>query len=139
MDFILGYFDEQINRNPERWNLYSIREHRRDLRILAQLVLSNPRIAVVLKPQFVYNAVSQLHANDTLIMSAFQTGRLVEIFKGHKVRMLSFHPRLRKAATCSGQKLGMTAAFEAALQGTRAVVVNPYKLYGHWDHLFGQH
>ena len=30
----------------------------------------------------------------------------------------------------------MTAAFEAALQGTRAVVVNPHKLYGHWDHLF---
>ena len=137
VDFILGYFDEQINRNPERWNLYSIREHRRDLRILAQLVLSNPRIAVILKPQFVYNAVSQLHANDTLIMSAFQTGRLVEIFKGHKVRNVVFPSEVAQSCDlCIGQKLGMTAAFEAALQGTRAVVVNPHKLYGHWDHLF---
>ena len=137
VDFILGYFDEQINRNPERWNLYSIREHRRDLRILARLVLSDPRIAVVLKPQFVYNAVSQLHANDTLIMSAFQTGRLVEIFKGHKVRNVVFPSEVAQSCDlCIGQKLGMTAAFESALQGTRTVVVNPHKLYGHWDHLF---
>lgn len=136
-DLIIGYFDENINRLKDRWNVLGPEYHKREITALASLVLKFPNVAIVLKPQFLYNSSKILYESDEVINSAFATGRFIEIIHGTGVRNVVFAGEAGQICDiCVGNKIGATACLESVLQGCRALLINPLNVKGIWDCYF---
>ena len=133
-DLIIGYFDENVL--PGKFSLTNKDHHYEEISQLAKLVLSNPCIAVVVKPQFTANTTERLYYSDLLIKKAFDTGRLLDLCRGLDVRN-----RVYPAETglicdiCVGNMLGGTASLEVAVIGSRSAMINPYNVEAPWVNL----
>ena len=133
-DLIIGYFDENVLSG--KFSLTNRDHHYEEISQLAKLVLSNPSIAVVVKPQFTANTTEHLYHSDSLIKKAFDTGRLLDLCRGQDVRN-----RVYPAETglicdiCVGNMLGGTASLEVAVIGSRSAMINPYNVEAPWVNL----
>tara|TARA_B110001450_G_scaffold29137_1_gene25473 strand:+ start:2199 stop:4061 length:1863 start_codon:yes stop_codon:yes gene_type:complete len=133
-DLIIGYFDENVLSG--KFSLTNRDHHYEEISQLAKLVLSNPSIAVVVKPQFTANTTEHLYHSDSLIKKAFDTGRLLDLCRGQDVRN-----RVYPAETglicdiCVGNMLGGTASLEVAVIGSRSAMINPYNVDAPWVNL----
>ncbi|MDC6457764.1 hypothetical protein OAW66_01495 [Alphaproteobacteria bacterium] len=137
VDLIIGYFDENINRLKDRWNVLGFEYHKKEITALASLVLKFPNVAIVLKPQFLVNSSKILYESDEVINSAFATGRFIEMVHGTGPRNVVFAGEAGQICDiCIGNKIGATACLESVLQGCRALLINPLNMKGIWDCYF---
>jgi len=134
--FVVCYFDESVQN--DRWGLVSQEDHRRELHALANLVLEDPSVGLVLKSQFIRNSPSRLYATDEIIKAAKSTGRYLELAEGQHRNDIYPTEAALSADLCISHKLGATAALEAALAGVRTVLLNPYGIKTIWDDLYAQ-
>ena len=137
VDLVIGYFDENINRLPERWDFLGLQHHKEEITALANLVLTFQDLAVILKPQFLYNSSKILYKDDKIIRSAFATGRFIEKTHGTDIRNIVFPGEVGQICDiCIGNKLGATACLESVLQGCKAILINPMGGESIWDCYF---
>ena len=133
---IIGYFDETIR--PGKYALITREHHLHEISILARLVLSHTKIAVIIKSQFTRHSTLQLYKSDKVIQEALETGRLMDLCHGDDVRNNVYPTEVARAADiCIGNAVGATASLETALCGTRSVMVNPHKVEAVWTHFLG--
>ena len=134
--FIVCYFDENVQH--DRWGLVSKNDHLGELHALAEMVVSDPTFAVVVKSQFMFNSPSQLYPNDILIKQAKETGRYLELKEGiHRNNIYPTEAAL-VADLCIGHKFGATAALEAAIAGVRTILLDRYGTKTLWDSIYSQ-
>lgn len=132
--FILCYFDESVQK--DRWGLVSEADHRTELEQLAHLVLSDPRFGLIVKSKLERNSPSRLYPSDPLFQSLIQTGRYEELRLGTH-RNVVYPVEATLAADLSiGHLFGATAALEAAVAGSRAVLLNPFGVRTPHDHVY---
>ncbi|MDB9757237.1 hypothetical protein OAB62_06130 [Pseudomonadales bacterium] len=137
VSFIIGYFDETMR--PGKYAEITKEIHRHEILLLAHLVLAQEEIAVIVKSQFIRHSTALVYKSDKIIQEALATGRLLDLCQGDDVRNNVYPAEVACASDiCIGNAVGATASLEAALCGTRSVMVNPYKVEATWTHLLGK-
>ena len=135
-EFIICYFDESVQEN--RWGLISEEDYLKELHMLFELILNEPRIGVILKSQFVRNSATKKYHDDLLLKQAFQTGRIMEVESGtHRNRIFPAEAALASDVTI-GHKFGATASLESAIAGIRSVLINPSGFISAHDELYAE-
>lgn len=125
--FVIAYFDENFFR-ATKYGLSTYEEHCDELRALLELVVRDPSIGLVTKVQFERNAASRLPGFESLVRRATGTGRFVELLKGvHRNTVFPAEAAMAADMTI-GHAIGSTASLEAALAGSRSVMLNPYMM-----------
>ena len=133
-NLIIGYFDENVLSG--KFSLTNKDHHYEEISQLAKLVLSNPKIAVVVKAQFTANTIGRLFQSDSLIKMAFDTGRLLDLCRGQDRRNRVYPAEIGLICDISvGNIIGGTASLEVAVIGSRSAMINPYKVDASWDNL----
>ena len=136
VSMIIGYFDENISP-PGKYAEITKEIHRHEILLLAHLVLSHKKIAVIVKSQFIYNRISLIYKSDEIIQEALATGRLLDLCNGD-VRNNVYPTEVAHAADiCIGNAVGATASLEVAVCGVRSVMVNPLKVEAVWTRFLG--
>ena len=131
---IIGYFDENIL--PGKFSITNREHHHYEVSKLAELVISNKEIAVIIKTQFVRNSTSSQYGRDGIIQGALNTGRLIDLCHGSDARNTAYPTEVALASDiCVGNMLGGTASLEVALSGNRSAIINPYNVEASWKHL----
>lgn len=134
--FVVCYFDESVQ--DDRWGLISKEEHLEELHVLVKAILSDARLGVVVKSQFMRNSPSRLYPEDSLIREAKATGRYVELIHGNHRNDIYPTEAALIADLCIGHKFGATASLEAAIAGVRSVLLNQQGARTSWDHLYAK-
>ncbi|MDG1315506.1 MAG: hypothetical protein P8P29_08305, partial [Flavobacteriaceae bacterium] len=147
---IIGYFDESVH--PGKFSLVNREHHQNDISRLAKLVLLNPKIAVIIKSQFVMFRASALYSSHKGIQDALKTGRLVDLcdiessdfvnknqsgkpkYDGSRNNIYPTEVAFC-ADICVGNAFGGTANLEVALTGNRSAIINPYNFEPAWGYL----
>ena len=135
------YFDESVQNN--KWGGISKNHNLYNLEFLAKTVLKFKEIAIILKPQFFNNSVSDL--NSSIINKAIDSGRFLELRKGKANERNLYTPSnvSQIADYCIGDIIGATAALECALQNKKVLLLNSFgyktesqKIYNKSDIVF---
>jgi hypothetical protein len=133
-EFIVCYFDESFQN--DRWGSTTPKDHSDMVQKLAEMVIADSAIGVIIKSQFIRNTPSRLYKDSALVSAAMNTQRFIELASGtHRNDIYPAEAALA-ADLCIGHKLGLTAVLEAALCGCRAVFINNNKLKSNWDYLY---
>jgi len=128
--FIVAYFDESVQKKHYKYSLTNRADHLQEVRALAGLVLNDHKCAVIAKSQFVRCTPSVLHHDERMLQKAISVGRFVELVHGsHRNSVFPAEAALA-ADIVIGHVVGATAALEAALVGTRCILLNPYYMKG---------
>ena len=136
--FIICYFDESVQGNEDKYGNMSIDDHYREISALSKLVIQDSSISVIIKTQFQENTPSIMFEGNKIIESAKATNRFIELFYG-KHRNIYFPAEPAIAADLViGHAIGSTACLEAALNGCRCIVLNPYGMKGSNIELFNR-
>jgi hypothetical protein len=123
-DFVVGFFDESVQYS--RWGLISRDRHLHELTALAKAVLEDRSLAVIVKPKYVWNNPKLLYPNEETIQAAFRTRRFLVMEKGAR-RTAHFPAEVALACDlCIGHVFATSASLEAALTGTRSVLMLQY-------------
>lgn len=134
--FVFCYFDESIQ--TDKFGLISEAHHHEELRQLAQALLADPAVGLVVKSQFGRNSPSRRYAADPVLARARETGRYVELRHGRH-RNTVFPAEAALAADFAiGHVVGATAGLEAALAGRRCALLNPYGMRSVNDALYAR-
>jgi hypothetical protein len=132
--FIICYFDE--NSINEKYGNVGPADNIRNLTGLMQLVLDDPSVGLVLKTKLIKTSPRYIDEISEIRDSVEATGRYVELLYGNH-RNIVFPA---EAALCSDLAIGLadgiTAVLEAALTGTRGILLNPYGKTGSRDALY---
>ena len=132
--FVVGYFDESVQ--TDKFGLIHTQDHKKEISFLLELLLADPTLGIVIKTQFQRNSPRHIKELEVLLDSAQATGRYIELSHGG-LRNTVFPA---EAALCSdiviGHIVGATAALEAALTGTRCLLLNPYDYKTETDDLY---
>jgi hypothetical protein len=136
--FIICYFDESVQSEDSKYGIIGIEHHYEEILNIAKLVIEDPSTAVIIKTQFRKNTPAVMFKDDKIIESAKATGRFVELFHG-KHRNIVFPAEAAMAADLViGHCVGSTAGLEAALSGSRCILLNPYEMQGSNIEIFKQ-
>ena len=103
---------------------------------MAQKVLENKEFAAIIKTQFAFNSPSIIYKNNQIINNAVNTGRFIELSNtcNNSARNNIYPMEIGLTSDiCVGGAVGGTASLEAALSGTRSVLINEYYLPSKWD------
>jgi hypothetical protein len=124
-NFVLAYYDETVQ--DDKYGLMTARDHCDELRRLLELLLADSSVGVVVKVQYQRHSPSRFSELAPLVEAASRTGRFVEMLHGvHRNIILP-----AEAAMCAdmaiGHAVGGTAPLEAAMTGTRTLILNPYR------------
>ena len=134
VNLIIGYFDE--TEHPGKYSLTDREHHHYAASKLANLVLSNKKIAVIVKSQFILHSTSTKYSLDGQIQQALNTGRLIDLCHGSGPRNDVYPMEVGLASDiCVGEMVGGTASLEVALSGNRSAIINPYNVYPPWKNL----
>jgi len=134
VEFIICFCDESVQDN--RWGMISKEDHLHELHILAEAVIFDPSIAVIVKSQFQKNTPSMLYPDDELISTAVLSGRFVEMHTG-TIRNDIYPTEAALVADITiGHKFGATASLEAAIAGVRSVMLDSYGIKTIWDEFY---
>ncbi|MEQ9401391.1 MAG: hypothetical protein RJQ04_19650 [Longimicrobiales bacterium] len=122
--YVLCYFDESVQ--TDRWGLISEDDHAAEFGALAEFVLADPGLGLIVKTQFQENSPSRRYPRDPVLERLRASGRYSELVIGDH-RNVVFPVEASLAADLSiGHLIGATAALEAAVAGRRAVLINNY-------------
>lgn len=135
-EFIIGYLDESVQ--DDKYGLIHRNDHLEEIEALISLILKDQSMGLVVKTQFQRNSPKNLKKADELFSRAARSGRYLELSHGSPRN--NFFPA--EAALCSdiviGHAVGATAALEAALTGTRCILLNSYGFKGANDPLYSK-
>ena len=135
--FVICYFDENSS-TAGNYGSISPADHIRDLLALMQLVLDDPSVGLVIKALLIEASPRFIDEISAVRKSVEATGRYVELMYG--IRRNIVFPA--EAALCAdlaiGHAEGATAVLEAALTGTRGILLNPYGITGANDSLYAK-
>ena len=130
--FVISYFDESVQNY--KWGYHSEQKNNEMIEKLANLVLKNQNLLVILKPQFVFNTIEKF--NSKIIDKALNSGRLMEVTQGTS-RNLITPSQIGKISNLSIAHIGGgTAALEIALNNKRVVVINEGGYITKFDSLY---
>jgi hypothetical protein len=130
------YFDESVQHH--RFGVVSPRNHRMDLLALAQRVVNDATLAVIVKTQFEFNVPSKVYSDDPVFAAAKATGRWVELVRGiHRNVVLPAEAALASDIAI-GHLVGATASLEAALAGCRSIMLDTLGQIRHGRELYEQ-
>lgn len=124
INFVIGYFDEAIVY--DKWGLISPEGHARELEELLQYIEAYSNIGVVVKTQFMSALPSRIYAENILIKRLIKTGQYIELGQGTHRNIVAPAEAALTSDVCIGQIFGATASLEAALCGTRSLLLNPF-------------
>ena len=98
--------------------------------------MSNKKIAVIVKSQFIANSISSKYLQDREIRDAFNTKRFIDLCYGSDVRNDVYPTEVALASDiCVGNMVGGTASLEVALSGNRSAIINPYNIEPTWKNI----
>jgi hypothetical protein len=121
--FVICYFDENVGP-PSKYGFMAQSELDDELRELAQLVLDHHDVGVIFKSQFRKRSPTARLPADSVLRDAMATGRVIELCVGTH-RNIVFPAEAALASDLAiGHLIGATAALEAALAGTRCLLIN---------------
>lgn len=127
--FVLCYLDEN---SVDRWDWFSTsRDAARDYEYLLQWLLADPTLGIIFKPKKSVDLRSRLASIRDLIADAEQTGRCQFIISKSLVGSTFPAEAALSADLCIGKLSGTTAALEAALVGSRSVLVDTEGFHFH--------
>lgn len=133
-NFIISYFDESVQNY--KWGFHSEEHNQEIIESLADLVIKNKDVSVILKPQFIRNSVSRI--NSTIINNALSTGRFHEALEGEK-RNLITPSQIAEISNLSIAHIGGgTAALEIALKNKRVVLINEGGYITEFDEIYNK-
>lgn len=135
-EFIIAYFDE--NAYDDKYALISPDEHNKELEELLKLVIKFDDVGIIIKTQFQRNTPRKIKSIDLLRSEAEATGRYVELRRGSHRNIVFPAEAAMVADFAIGHSVGATAGLEAAIVGTRCVLLNPYGFEGANDRLYSQ-
>jgi len=120
--FVLCFFDESIAQT--RWHgLINRADHLSVVEALAGAVLSDPELAVILKPKYAYDTVDRVHPQSDILRRATETGRFVHLVAGiHRNEVFAAEAAIA-SDLCIGFLAGATAALESVIAGSRAILL----------------
>lgn len=133
-EFVICYFDEAVQH--DRWGLVNKNDHLDEIHTLANSVIKDSSMAVIIKSQFMFNSPSQLYPDDKLIQSAKNTGRLLEMKNGYHRNDIYPTEAALASDLCISHKFGATAAIEAVICGIRTVLLDPYDTQTDFDNIY---
>jgi hypothetical protein len=123
-EFVVGVFDESVQSDHDLWAWKTKSEHLIELETLCKFILANEDVGVIFKTQFVRNNPLKLFPDNKLIVDALSTNRMIFPSVGNK-RNLILPGEIAKAADiCIGDIVGGTASLEAALSGTKSILID---------------
>lgn len=123
-NFIIGFFPESVQRDTDIWAFFTDSDYLKDIHRLSNLVISDPEIGVILKTQFMRRNPLKLFPHDEILHKAIETGRfLIPEFGVHRNLITPTEIALA-SDICIGDIVGATASLEAALAGTRSVMID---------------
>ena len=130
VQFSICYFDESVQDNNDKYGIVNKDDHYKEIVALAKMVILDSSIAVIIKSQFAMNSPDIMFKGDEIIEAAIETGRLVNLLYGED-RNIVFPAEAALASDLAiGHSLGATAGLEAALVGSRCILLNPYDMQG---------
>jgi hypothetical protein len=121
---VVCYFDESVQRT--KFGIINPEKHRAEVLRLVSMVLERDDWAVIVKSQFEFNSPSRLYPDDPVVAAAGRTGRYVELLIGEHRNVVFPCEAAMAADVAIGHFLGATASLEAALAGTRSVMIDEY-------------
>ena len=131
---IIVYFDESIQN--DKWGLISEQQYLNHLNILAKTVIKNNHIAIILKPQFVFNSINRFKSQ--IIRKALETGRFIELNRGSYRNSYTPSNVSQIADYCIGDLVGATAALEFAISNKKALLINPHGYITEFQSLYNK-
>ena len=118
---IIIYFDESVQN--DKWGLISQQQYLNHLNTLAETVINNKQIAIVLKPQFTFNTIKRY--NSQIILKAIGTKRFIELNQGYHRNIYTPSNAAQIADYCISDLIGATAAIECAVSNKKVLLINP--------------
>lgn len=131
---IIVYFDESIQN--EKWGLISKQQYLNHINILAKTVINNKHVAIVLKPQFVFNSIKNFKSQ--IIRKALETERFIELNKGSHRNSYRPSDVSQIADYCIGDLVGATAALEFAISNKKALLINPHGYISEFQSIYNK-
>ena len=136
VDFVISYFDENIQYG--KWALYNDSDHIRDIESLANTIINNKKLGIIIKTQFNYNSPAVLYPKNVLIKRAYETGRFIEIKSGRLRNDIYVAQAALASDLCIGHSYGATASLEAAVYGVSSALIAENKVATRLDYLYNQ-
>ena len=124
---VITYFDENFLRGT-KYGLTTFEEHCAELRRLLELVVRDASIGLITKVQFERNSASRIPELQPLVRQAEATGRFVDLVRGAHRNVVFPAEAALASDMVIGHAIGGTAGLEAALAGSRCVMLNPYQM-----------
>ena len=122
--FTIAYFDESNQNN--RWGLIKSIDYEHHIIKLAQKVLEDSSLAILLKTQFKRNVLYKKIKNHPVVQQALDSGRLIDVYSG-VFRNDVYPVQVALAADiCINDMVGATAGLEAVDVGKRCLLLNGY-------------
>tara|TARA_B100000963_G_scaffold24522_2_gene18353 strand:- start:4598 stop:6370 length:1773 start_codon:yes stop_codon:yes gene_type:complete len=133
-NFVISYFDESVQNY--KWGFHSEKHNQEIIESLADLVIKNQDVSVVLKPQFINNSISRI--NSKVIDIALSTGRFHEAIEGEKRNLITPSQMAEISNLSIAHIGGGTAALEIALKNKRVVLINEGGYITEFDELYNK-
>ena len=124
VQFTIAYFDESNQNN--RWGLIHSEEYKQHIVDLAQKVVDDPTMGVLVKTQFNANVIDKKFKDIPIVKQAIDTGRMLDVFAGAKRNDVYPAQVALAADICINDMIGATAALEAVDAGKRCLLLNGY-------------
>ena len=123
-DFVICYFDESVQF--DKYGLISQADHVKSLTSLLELVCSDNKIALICKSQFQRNTTKSFPELILLADRARASGRFIDLQSGvHRNTIFPAEAALASDITI-GHAFAVTASLEAALTGSRSILIDAY-------------
>ena len=138
VSFIIGFFDESVSNENDKWGFIHPKNHLSDIHILAKAVIEDCSLAVIIKNQFTYNDLNKIFPEDKLIKKATATKRFISISEGNHRNDIYPMQIALVSDFCINYKFGATAGIESAITGTRTVLVDKFNYDSAHDDIYSK-
>lgn len=127
VEYTISYFNE--SEQVGKWGHTNEKSNIKILEFFSKLLINNKRLGLLLKPQKTGHSLIK-YINNDLIREAYMTGRLIELNEESKSQntfgLNTVYPSMAALASdlTIGHVYGGTASLEAALTGTKSVLLS---------------
>ena len=127
VEYTISYFNE--SEQVGKWGHTNEKSNIKILEFFSKLLIDNKRLGLLLKPQKTGHSLIK-YINNDLIKEAYMTGRLIELNEESKSQytfgLNTVYPSMAALASdlTIGHVYGGTASLEAALTGTKSVLLS---------------
>jgi hypothetical protein len=134
--FIVCYFDESVQ--SDKFGIIHINDHLSEMGMLLKRVLADETFGLIIKAQFQRNSANNYKELEKLLAEVHSTGRFLELNFGFHRNVVFPAEASMTADMAIGHAGGATTSLEAALVGTRSIIINPYGIRSWNDKFYKQ-